>query len=493
MTDEEIKQLYGAVFARLVVLARTNYFAFYTLMGMRPEKPKVVAAFQQFLCEKVQRVLDGIDAPRQTTSTPPQHGKTDIIVRAAIAWAMGRYPQMQIGLAAYDFALVEEISNEAKQYIEHPWYQLVFPEVEIDQRINRIVNWGTTGGARLRAVSFGRKLVGRRVDWFIGDDIYPGREEVESKLLRKKVERWFFADCYSRLAPKAIVWLVGTRWHPEDLAGHLHSPDYVKKIKLAGVEEELYEHLNLPALAEDTDDPLGREHGEALCPELGRTVKFLKARKGAMPPTEWNSQFRGVPQVAGSDQVDLERLNYIDFTDLPKEGLIVARGWDLATEIKKINDFSASAKCAWHPESKTFYIIDVWRAKLPWPKLKPRIVRLSKQDRGSDEDPVAHPCFLAGVEGVSGFTIGFHEIRDALRGEVRVRKKNPPKNINKLNRAMPWINWIEDGRVYLVNAQWNQDFVDQLGRFPTGDHDDMVDAVSISREMLVKSSTPKYA
>ena len=84
---------------------------------------------------------------------------------------MGRWPRFQIGLACYDYGLVEEISSEAKSYVEHPWYHLVFPGTKLDQRINRIVNWGLNTGSRVRAVSGGRKLTGRRVDLFLGDDL----------------------------------------------------------------------------------------------------------------------------------------------------------------------------------------------------------------------------------------------------------------------------------------------------------------------------------
>jgi phage terminase large subunit-like protein len=119
----------------------------------------------------------------------------------------------------------------------------------------------------------------------------------------------------------------------------------------------------------------------------------------------------------------------------------------------------------------------------------PAIPLLTKEDAKH----VTHSVFQIGVEGVSGFTIGFHEVRDALRGQVRVRRKNPPKNIDKLNRAMPWLNWIEDGKVVIVNGPWVKDFVDQVKVFPDGDHDDMVDGVSIAREVLVRRAVPRHA
>lgn len=521
MNDDEIEEFYGSAFRTLVEKARRNYLAFYSLFALRPDNSKIVGDFQEVVCRKVQRVLDHEDAHRQTTSAPPQHGKSDAIVKTAVPWAMGRYPGIQIGLAAWDFPLVEELSTEAKAIAMHPWYQLVFPDLEIDQTINRIVNWGVTNGSRMRSVSRGRSLVGRRVDWFIGDDLYPNREAVERKTMRAKVRKWFLSDCLQRLSPNAVVWLLGTRWHPEDLCGYLHSDEYVKDVEASGEVAELYEHMNFPAMCDDEEsDPLGRSHGDALCPKLGRDVAFLNGKRASMPTYEWNSLFQGRPQAQSAEQVDLSRLNYIDATELPETGLSWARGWDLATTEKTKNDPSAGAKCAWHAESKSFYIVDMFNKRLAWPKLKRQIIKIALRDRGIcegdlDDDQLAilkavariqptdlltddeafedNAVLQIGVEGVSGFAIGFSEVRDCLRGFCRVRKKNPPKNIDKLTRALPWMNWIDDGRVYIVRGAWNKDFTDQLQSFPDGDHDDMVDAVSIAREMLTKKAIPKHA
>lgn len=521
MTHEDVEVFYGGAFRTLVEKARTNYLAFYSLFALRPDKPKIVDDFQEVLCNKVQRVLDHVDSNRQTTSAPPQHGKSDAIVKTAVPWAMGRFPGIQIGLAAWDFALVEELSTEAKSIIIHPWYQLVFPDLVLDEHINRIVNWGITNGSRMRSVSKGRSLVGRRVDWFIGDDLYPNREAVEKKTTREKVRKWFLSDCLQRLSPNAIVWLLGTRWHPEDLCGYLHSDEYVKDIEASGEVAELYEHLNFAAMCDDEEnDPLGRQIDQPLCPNLGRDEAFLKGKRASMPTYEWNSLFQGRPQTASSEQVDLSRLHYIDANEMPEDGLTFAGGWDLATSEKDKNDPSAFARCAWHAESKSFYICDVWNKRLPWPKLKRMIIKRSLRDAGvtwddldndkqdllrivariteadlasDDEAQTNGNCFQIGIEGVSGFHIGFSEVRDTLRGQVRVRKKNPPKNIGKLQRALPWMNWIDDGKVYLVRGAWNKDFTDQLLSFPDGDHDDMVDAVSIAREMLTQKAVPRHA
>jgi len=376
--------------------------------------------------------------------------------------------------------------------VEHPWYSLVFPESGgLDKKLKRIVNWGTAKtGSRVRAVSFGRKLVGRRVDWFIGDDIYPGRDEVERTIIRNKVRRWFFADCMTRLSPGGVVWLVGTRWHPEDLQGYLHSEEYRKALEVAGQGDMNYEHTNLPALAdlEDGPDALGRAEGEPLAPELGRDEDFLEAVKVSQPSYEWDSQYQGKPRVSTAGQIDTALFRYLeDIADLP-ETAVLTRGWDLAARAENMHDFTVGAKCAWDATTSTFYILDIWRKRLPWPKLKQRIAGLAKVEAKAEKRPI----FKIGVEAVTGFEHSYQDLRELLKGIVKVERRNP-RGKDKLTRAMPWFNRVEAGQVVLLRADWNKPFIRELEVFPLGDHDDQVDGVTIAHEVLTRRLHIRHA
>jgi predicted phage terminase large subunit-like protein len=43
----------------------------------------------------------------------------------------------------------------------------------------------------------------------------------------------------------------------------------------------------------------------------------------------------------------------------------------------------------------------------------------------------------------------------------------------------------EAGKVYLVRGPWVDEFVEEVAAFPTGRHDDQIDAVSTAVNMLV--------
>ncbi len=58
---------------------------------------------------------------------------------------------------------------------------------------------------------------------------------------------------------------------------------------------------------------------------------------------------------------------------------------------------------------------------------------------------------------------------------------------SKVSRALPWIALAEEDRLHLVCGPWNRDCIDEACAFPSGSHDNQIDAVSIA----VRLSRPK--
>ena len=271
-----------------------------------------------------------------------------------------------------------------------------------------------------------------------------------------------------------------TRWHPSDLIGHITSPEFVRMMEDAGYGELNFEVTNLPAIAEHNpevgeEDPIGREPGEALFPEV-RHLKFLLGQKAMMPKYEWDSQYRGKPRASASGQVDVGKIKYVDISEVPTD-IQWLRGWDLALTEKQTSDFSAGALCAYDKRTESLYLIDVQQHKLSWMKMKPVVIDIAKQDKQK------YNANTMGLEAVSGFEIGLQELRSELSGIVSIEKRNPPRG-GKLMRAQAWLNLVEAGRFYMVRASWNKSVVDNLDTFPAVEHDDVEDAISVAFECI---------
>ena len=464
-----------AVMEALIGAARDDLLSFLHIIHPQVKgRNYTIGALHEHLANIVTEVLSGDRGPNQTISVPPQHGKSRMLCVRAVAWLIGRFPGLHIGMTGFSGALLADFMKEVISLIENPIYQQVFPDVYPvwgqNTRFAKVFSNGTSVQIR----SAGSKLTGRRVDWLIIDDAHAGRKEAESPSSRRNIIQWFYGDCISRISKDAKIFIIGTRWHPEDLIGHLISEESRQRLQDAGQADRIFQVTNLPAICNSEDDPLGREIGDALFPEE-RPISFLEGQKAMIPSYEWESQYMGRPVAASSGQVDVSKLNYITLDEVPRDTEWV-RGWDLALTEKQSSDYTAGALCAMDKE-KRFYIIDITKGQLAWARMRARILETSRVDRENNR------VFRIGVEGVGGFDAVYQDVKEQLMGDVSVEKKNPPRG-GKLLRAQPWINLVEAGKVFIVRAAWNLDFTTELELFPEALHDDQVDAISVAYELL---------
>jgi hypothetical protein len=507
---------YIAMLTVLIELARHDFLAYYHLFNPQGHSPFILGDLHRLLIGLVQKISEDKLPPNTAVSVPPQHGKSSLLSVEAPSWVLGDLPTKHVAVTGFSHTLVTKFSKAIRARMESPIYQLTFPGVHPVRGSNKADEWVTTKGGGVVAKSAGSKLTGRRVDWLIMDDVHAGRAEAESKVLREKIIQWYFGDCFTRLHPDAKQFIIGTRWHPDDLIGKLTSEEHVAQLVAEGREEKLFNYINVPALIEEGEenDPLGRTTPqEALFPEE-RPLSYLLGIRATIPSYEWDSQYQGKPRSASSNIVDLTNLRYIKMSQVPWDDIDeIVRGWDTAMTEEQTSDYTAGALVGYGKRSKNIYILNMARRRLSWAKMRSLIILQSEVDmRGypqsglplsgevpkgdvEDEDGMHDDDLLGirvlrmGMEGVGGFKGVVEDVRAALLGRVKVELKNPPRHggkggSSKLLRAQPWINKIEAGQVYIVQEKWTKDFVDELDSFPDGKFDDQIDAVSVAFEML---------
>lgn len=130
----------------------------------------------------------------------------------------------------------------------------------------------------------------------IVDDPHKNRAEAESLVTRDKVWDWWSADITSRLAPGAPIVLVLTLWHVDDLAARVLAQD--------GREEDggMWRVLRMPALADSTTDPIGRNWGDPLphpkIPEQDNTTarRHWDTKRDTSLVRDWHALYQCDPQ-----------------------------------------------------------------------------------------------------------------------------------------------------------------------------------------------------
>jgi predicted phage terminase large subunit-like protein len=381
---------------------------------------------------------------------------------------------------------------------------------------NSVAEWETAVGGGLRAVGTGGGVTGFGADLVIIDDPVKSRAEAESKKFRDRVWNWFTDDIQTRLEPDGAVILIQTRWHEDDLAGRL-----IKQAEEEGMEQ--WKIIDLPALAEDgltaetqrrradgdregtpdrantgsskparetsisdvlslrlrvsavktPGDPLGRAAGAALWPARfdETALHNLKRSLGSYSFAALYQQ-RPVPAEGGT----FKRHWFKHIVPRAPDGLKWFRAYDLAVSTKQTADYTASFRIAFDAGGD-MYIDGGFRRRLEFPEQRRYII-----GRVTEERDTSHGIELA----IHGSAMMQDLKRKAtlqgrpIRG-VEVRD-------DKLTRALVWSPLVEEGRVKLVRAAWNDEFIDEACAFPGGAHDDQIDAVSMAVQMAKAAS-----
>lgn len=173
----------------------------------------------------------------------------------------------------------------------------------------------------------------------------------------------------------------------------------------------------------------------------------------------------------------LFRREWFPVVDAVPAGGRVVRAWDLAaTERKAIGDdpdWTASVRVRRIPDEAdprvgTFYIEAAARLRGTPAAVEAMILATASQDGAGVMIRLPQDPGQAGKAQASTY------IRKLAGHEVRAL----PVTGDKVSRAGPASAQAEAGNIRLLRGGWNDDFLDELEGFPTGRHDDWVDALA---------------
>lgn len=154
----------------------------------------------------------------------------------------------------------------------------------------------------------------------------------------------------------------------------------------------------------------------------------------------------------------------IDGEFISMDELLTIQFWDLAISLKETADYTACCTLAFHAASKRLIILSINRARRTFDGTQKEIER---------EGEFWRP-YAVGIEKVAYQAAATQEaIRNTML-PIRELKADH----DKVTRARLPAALAEAGKVYYVEADWNEAFLDELLEFPNGRHDDQVDALS---------------
>lgn len=459
---EESEQLYAELAKR--ELARRNYSDY--LAYVHGEQ-WISTKMSVYLAGEIQKFLTtdtGHAYDILVIEAPPQHGKSLTVSESLGSWYLGWHPTHRVILASYDSDFAERFCRRNKEKVKLFGDNLFgirvgevdrAQEFELDNGKGRLISRGIMSG-----------ITGNPANLILIDDPIKNRQEADSPTYRARLWEEWQSSIKSRLAAGGKAIVIMTPWHEDDFASRILKSE--PNVTL----------LRLPIEAEQ-DDPMGREVGDALCPELGKDKAWLadfKAGYIADPKggaRAWAALYQCSPRTEGGNLIHRDWWKFYDqraVRTFATELISV----DAAFKDGDDNDYVSIQ--VWGKLGIDYYLRYCLNQHLDFPATVAALRTVRSLY------PNARTVLIEDKANGSA-------IIQTLRKEMFCIPVNPQGGkIARVNAIAPA---IESGHVYLPyleGAPWVEAYIDQFSLFPNGAHDDMVDATSQALNRMIFSS-----
>ena len=383
---------------------------------------------------------------------PPRHGKSELISHYFPAWILGNWPYKHVILASYEADFAESWGRKARDVLNSVGDNVF--GVNLDNKRTAAKSWSVEQGGSMNTAGVGGPMTGKGAHILVIDDPVKNFEEAMSPTARKRAWEWWQSVAYTRLEPGASAVIMMTRWHEDDLGG-----------RILEESDESWEIISMPAIADDINDPLGREIGQALCPQR-YTEKDFERIRNSVGKYVWQSLYQQQPSAFEGSIIMRKWWSYYVRETLPKSFDEIIQSWDMTFKDTKQSDFVVGQ--VWGRRKANRYLLDQVRDRMTFTQTQRAVEALTKKW------PLARRKIVeAKANGPA--------VIDSLASTVPGLIPFDPKD-SKEARVFAVTPNIESGNIWIPHTNIAtfdvQEFVDECARFPTGMHDDQVDAMT---------------
>lgn len=461
--------------------------------GRRLSGPLVT--HHQLLADKLQAVESG-EIKRLMIFMPPGSAKSTYGSVLFPAWFMGRKRRRNVICATYGSDFAMKIGRRTRGVIKQPHYAKVFG-MTVSAESAAADNWIIENGNEYMAGGIQSGITGNRADLIVVDDPVKNRAEADSETTRNKIWEEWEASIKTRAKPQCRYVIIQTRWHADDLSGRLLPEDWNGESgQILCRDGQYWEVICLQAEATRPDDPLGRPKGEMIWKEWFDDDHWISARTNLR---NWYALYQQIPSGEEGLEFKREWFELYDVKDRPQH-LNVYMTSDHAPSGN--GDYNVFRIWGVDPQ-RNLWLLDSFRDKCKMIeafgvesngsggiKMKPQgAFALIKKWKPLKWFPERDHSFISNEDTIKMW------MRDL---SVRTIIDSQPTRVagahGKTGKAEPYIELCKQGMVHIFDTNEGHDTIDEYISFPTGKHDDRVDADGMIARVLAdvrKATVPE--
>ena len=348
-----------------------------------------------------------------------------------------------------------EILSHIKDLLTNEWVVSKYGDGRTDKWTLDHIIWKRQDGSKVEVLAkgAGSQIRGFRPQVLICDDL-ENNEAVRSGEQREKLEEWFNKEVINTLLPDDRMVYVGTLLHPVSLLAKV-------------MDKQAYTVRKWQAITPE---------GTALWPDQW-PLERLEQRRAEIGEIAFNSEFMNEPVVSENPIFYRSSLRWYDhasasFEKEVERGLYTVIAVDPAISKKETADYTAIVSISTIPGANEprYYVRVGGVVRGHWP-----INKTVQEAARLYEDFHANAIVIETVAFQEALADEFERYMNDRRVYPVVQAVKP--DTDKERRAVAIAPLLSRGEVYFdENDVMTQRLVDELLLFPTGDHDDLVDA-----------------
>lgn len=394
---------------------------------------------------------------------PKKHSKSQCVSVNWLAWLIGNRPDIHVLLATKTANLAEKIGIALTATLESSPYIDVFGEL----KPRNPQKWTSTEFIVQRrridksptfyATGLMGTITGTGNDLIVCDDLID-EDDVITDNAREKASTWFHKVLYNSRYPWGGVYVVGTRWHYDDLYGELISEGWPYEVQKAIIDDEA------DCLAKGVKP-------RVLWPEYWSYDKLCEVRE-AVGTIFFDCLYQNDPTSMQGRMLKADMLQ--SYERLP-DGLVMYAGMDPALGE---GDNQAVATLGYDPALRQGYLIDLWEDRLSPVEFFKKVQQLNSVhhyakifvESNAFQKVLMNEPDLEGLPTVGSPTIQNDDMRYIAMSSHFESKRILVNPVLNNPRSRFWLEWVQ---------------------YPRGSHDDGLAATEIAvRNVLGNRGKP---
>jgi predicted phage terminase large subunit-like protein len=410
----------------------------------------------KIMARAFERVANG-ECKRLIINMPPRHTKSEFASYLLPAWFLGKYPNKKVIQSSNTGELAVGFGRKVRNLVDSETYRSIFPNLELQQDSKAAGRWNTSKGGDYFAIGVGGTVTGKGADLLIIDDPHSEQEAAlaaSNPEVFDKVTEWYTSGPRQRLQPGGAIIIVMTRWAQRDLTGQV-----LKAAANRGGEQ--WEVIEFPAIMPS---------GKPLWPEFW-SLSELEALRIELPNSKWQAQYQQNPVGNESAIVKRDWWKWWE-EERPPQCDFILQTWDTAFEKTQRADYSAGTTWGvFYPNedmnSPNIILLNTYKKRVEWVQLKKDVL---------EEYNEWEPDGILVEKKATGAPL-IYELRAM---GIPVQEYTPSRGQDKIARLNAVSDIIASGKVWVPRTRWAEELVDEIAEFPSGQHDDLVDATTLA-------------